>query len=90
LIAQARGGDVGGLGAEALDQQRSQGGVGEGLEGEPGTPERGQQPHDLGRAEPKSGEVLPSLDGGGDQPKVERSKAVATATACAFKKRPMA
>lgn len=65
LVAQARGRDLYGLGTEPVNEHFAQLGVRKGLEGEPGTPERGQQPHDLGDAEPKSGDVLPSLDGGG-------------------------
>jgi hypothetical protein len=65
--------------------------VREGLEGEPGTPERGQQPHQLGAPNRSPAtECPPATEGVTRRAKVERSKAVATATACASKKRPMA
>ena len=51
-----------------LDEDRAELRVGEGLETEPGAPECRQDPHRPRRADPESGDALPSVGGGSDKP----------------------
>ena len=57
-----------GLHAKPVHEHRPEFDPGKRLEGEPGTPESFQEPHRPRRAEPETGDALPSMLGGSDQP----------------------
>jgi hypothetical protein len=91
VVGQPGRGAVGRSGAEAVDQDGPQVSLGERREGELGTPKGGQEPHRPRRAEPETADALPPCsEGVTSRSNVERSKAVARATACAFWKRVIA
>ena len=91
FIADACGRRLLRLGPEPSDQHLPKFGIGEGLEAEPGAAEGRQDPHRPRRANPEPGTRCPPfVEGVTSRSSVERSKAVACATACAFWKRVMA
>jgi hypothetical protein len=68
IVRQPRRRALRGLRAESVREPRPELRLGERPKGEPGTSESCQEPHRPRRAEPETGDALPSMLGGSDQP----------------------